>query len=126
MSRKVALYSVHCINNDCYECGGSKDLRMESKFEEVSDEDYQLLIQFITRQKSYYNRYVLIEPVAVEEVRESLDSIIEKIKKEKKAEAIRRKKQDETNAKRQATLAEKRIERDKKRLEELKKRLGES
>lgn len=126
MSRKVALYRVHCISSDCYECQGSKDLRMESTFEEVSDEDYDLLREFILRQKSYTDRYVLIEPVALTEVRDNLDSILEKIKKEKKEAVLRQKKYNEANAKRQATLAKKRIERDKKKLEELKLRLGES
>ena len=113
--------------NDCYECGGCADLQTICDFEEVSDEDFRTIANFVNRQKYDSNpRYLIIEQFTVQEVKEDLRDFIKKSKEDEKVYNDLIKKKEEGQRKREETLRLKREEKEKKKFEELKKKFEES
>lgn len=49
--KKIALFQITSYGQDCYECGGSREIQLIANWQEISDEDYKTLNLFICKQK---------------------------------------------------------------------------
>jgi hypothetical protein len=125
---QVAILKITSYGQDCYECGGSRELQTLVNWQEVSDEDYSLLSLFISSQ--LYNssiRYIMVEQCDYKDIQQSEDfnDILELAKQKEKsrlAATQRAKKQAEERVKRAQVKAQ---ERKRQQFEQLKKELGE-
>lgn len=126
--KTVAILKITSFGQDCYECGGSRDVQTLVKWEEISDEDYNLLAMFIAGQKyDSIERYMMIEQYDYKDVKQttSFQDILELARQREKtrlAAVQRSQKQAEERAEKAKIKAQ---ERKRKQLEKLKKELGE-
>lgn len=98
-------------------------IQNNSDWDEVSKEDYELLLRLVESPKineGYYEDYILITEIDRESMTLKLSELIEEQKRAEKRAAARLKAQEEANRKRKETLAKKKLEKEKKELERLK------
>lgn len=126
--KTIAILKITSFGQDCYECGGSREVQKIVNWEEISDEDYNLLAMFIASQKyDSVERYMMIEQYDYKDVKQttSFQDVLELAKQREKtrlAAAQRYQKQAEEKAAKDKIKAQ---ERKRKQLEKLKKELGE-